>query len=457
VSHFSARGGLRESYRRHPGLGAYLTERRTHGTRLSYTYFSGQRSNIPRPIVLDVRDSAVAALRAVEKSSRIPELDGLRGVAILLVIFYHYTNGHSLTPANGLAFYVERAAGAGWSGVDLFFVLSGFLIGGILIEARGSRSFFQTFYIRRFFRIIPIYYGWILLYLALVAVAGPAIQARSFSGKTLPNGFEVYAHFFFLQNLVPFHLDVIPGMWKLWFSHLWSLAVEEQFYLIAPLMIAWLPPRRLPAALAAIVCAAPVLRTALFFHVRGVDTTHIVVSRADALALGILAAIAWRSPKSRLWLNKNVRLLYIAAGLLFSGYGLLCWYAPDSSSLALNSFGLSWIAIFYALLLLLALAGSDDWFARVMRVAWLRGIGRVSYCMYIVHLIVALFLYSVFLHERPEIVTLSGGCAAILAAVLTYVVARISWLLVEHPLIRVGHGFQYAPAEARQVAELATD
>jgi peptidoglycan/LPS O-acetylase OafA/YrhL len=358
------------------------------------------------------------SIATVGKSSRIPELDGLRGLAILLVIFYHYTHGNLLTRSNGLAFYVQRAAGAGWSGVDLFFVLSGFLIGGILIDARGSQSFFQTFYIRRFFRIIPIYYSWIFLYIALVATAGAAIQARSFSGKVLPNGCEVYAHFLFIQNLVPFNFSAMPGIWGLWFSHLWSLAVEEQFYLIAPLMIAWLTPRHLPAA---------------------------------------LAAIAWRSPKVRLWLTTNIRLLYTSAGLLFSGYGLLCWYAPDSNSLAINSFGFTWIAIFYALLLLIALAGSNGWLARVVRMAWLREIGRVSYCMYIVHLIAALFFYSVLLREPPEIVTLPGACVAAVAAAVTYLAARLSWTLLEHPLVRIGHGFKYSAPATEEVAQLATD
>jgi peptidoglycan/LPS O-acetylase OafA/YrhL len=397
------------------------------------------------------------SIATVGKSSRIPELDGLRGLAILLVIFYHYTHGNLLTRSNGLAFYVQRAAGAGWSGVDLFFVLSGFLIGGILIDARGSQSFFQTFYIRRFFRIIPIYYSWIFLYIALVATAGAAIQARSFSGKVLPNGCEVYAHFLFIQNLVPFNFSAMPGIWGLWFSHLWSLAVEEQFYLIAPLMIAWLTPRHLPAALAAIACCAPIVRTALFSHLQKVDMTHIMPFRADGLALGMLAAIAWRSPKVRLWLTTNIRLLYTSAGLLFSGYGLLCWYAPDSNSLAINSFGFTWIAIFYALLLLIALAGSNGWLARVVRMAWLREIGRVSYCMYIVHLIAALFFYSVLLREPPEIVTLPGACVAAVAAAVTYLAARLSWTLLEHPLVRIGHGFKYSAPATEEVAQLATD
>lgn len=178
------------------------------------------------------------------KPARIPELDGLRGLAILLVIFFHYTNGESLTRLDGLAYYVQRSAASSWTGVNLFFVLSGFLIGGILVDARGSDSYFRTFYARRFFRIIPIYYLWICLYIALVSAAGHAIRLHSFSGKALPRGFEVYAHFLFIQNLIPNGGSPQSGLWGSWFGHLWSLAVEEQFYLLAPLMIWWLSPRR---------------------------------------------------------------------------------------------------------------------------------------------------------------------------------------------------------------------
>jgi len=393
----------------------------------------------------------------VAQWSRIPELDGLRGFAILLVIFYHYTNSSPLTQSNGFAFYIQRAAGPGWSGVDLFFVLSGFLIGGLLIDARGSQSFFSTFYIRRFFRIIPIYYSWILLYIALVVTVGAAIQARSFSGKAPPNGFAIYTHFLFIQNVVPFNFAAMPGIWESWFNHLWSLAVEEQFYLIAPMMIAWLTPRRLRATLVAIVCCAPIFRTALFFHVQKLDIDRIMPSRADALALGMLAAIAWRSPKSRLWLTTNIRLLYASAGLLFSGYGLLCWYGPGSNSLALNCFGFTWIGIFYVLLLLIGLAGSNGWFACGMRMAWLREIGRVSYCMYIIHLVVAMSLYFLLLHKPPEIATLPGACVAAVAVVVTYLVARVSWILLEHPLVQIGHRFKYLASPAEEVAQLATE
>jgi peptidoglycan/LPS O-acetylase OafA/YrhL len=388
----------------------------------------------------------------VEKPTRIPELDGLRGTAILLVIFFHYTNGESLTRLNGIAYFVERSAASGWSGVDLFFVLSGFLIGGILIDARGSNSYFRTFYVRRFFRIVPIYYLWIFLYIALVSAAGPAIQSHSFSGKALPRGFEVYVHFLFIQNLIPYDWPAQPGLFGSWFGHLWSLAVEEQFYLLAPLMIWRLSPRRLPVALSAIVCGFPFIRITLFLHVHQIDTTRVMPAHADALALGMLVAIVWRNPVSRLWLTRNTHSVYWVAGLFFTGFGFLWWYAPTSGSLPVASVGFTWIAIFYALLVLIVLVASKSWIARTMRARWLREVGRVSYCMYIIHLVVNLFLQWVFLHARPEIATLPGAGISLLAAVVTYALSLVSWRIFEGPLVKIGHRYGYSmPAEGSQV------
>jgi len=101
----------------------------------------------------------------VPASKRIPELDGLRGLAILLVILCHYVGAADHSALPHLLHRFLQSFGLGWSGVDLFFVLSGFLIGGILLESRDSDRFFQTFYLRRVHRIVPIYYLWIILFL----------------------------------------------------------------------------------------------------------------------------------------------------------------------------------------------------------------------------------------------------------------------------------------------------
>jgi peptidoglycan/LPS O-acetylase OafA/YrhL len=393
----------------------------------------------------------------VRKPTRIPELDGLRGLAILLVIVFHYTNGEALTRSSGLAYYVQRGAAPWTTGVDLFFVLSGFLIGGILIEARGSDSYFRTFYVRRFFRIIPIYYLWICLYIALASIAGRAIRVRSFSNKVLPDGFEVYAHFLFIQNLVPFNWSVQSGLWGSWFGHLWSLAVEEQFYLLAPLMIAWLSPRRLRAVLVGIVCGAPLVRIVLLHYVHQIDCTRVMPSRADALAVGILVSILWKNSVSRLWLQKNIHFIYwTMAGLFFAGFGPM-YSASGSESPSVFSFGLTWITIFYALLVVIVLAESEGWIAWAMRIGWLRAVGRVSYCMYIVHWIMDLLFHSVLLHARPQIVTLSGAGISLLAAIATYAAAWVSWEILEGPLVSIGHAFRYSTPAAGQATTLISE
>jgi peptidoglycan/LPS O-acetylase OafA/YrhL len=378
-------------------------------------------------------------------------------LAILLVIFFHYTNGVPLTPANGAAFYVQRAAAGGWTGVDLFFVLSGFLIGAILLDARGSGSFFRTFYVRRFFRIIPIYYLWIALYIALVVFAGAAVQIHSFSGKALPLSFPVYAHFLFIQNLLPRFSSELPGLWGAWFGHLWSLAIEEQFYLIAPLLIAWMSLRRLAGVLAAIVLCAPVFRTLLFLRLLPIDVAHLMPSRADSLALGMLAAVVWRTPSAKAVLRRNAGRLKAVTAALAGGYGLLCWFAPGSETLPIISIGFTWIAVFYVLLLLVVMTDRESHITAVMRLPLLRSIGRVSYCMYVIHLVVSLFLYSVVLHVRPEIVTLPVAALAILAAVVTYSLARASWWLLESPLVRIGHRFRYHTLADEEAVQLTSN
>ncbi len=110
-----------------------------------------------------------AGIHLSTSSNRVPELDGLRGLAILLVLICHYVGNATHAPLGFVLDHVFTVMSVGWSGVDLFFVLSGFLIGGILLESRDSPRFFQTFYIRRIHRILPIYYLWILLYIAVVS------------------------------------------------------------------------------------------------------------------------------------------------------------------------------------------------------------------------------------------------------------------------------------------------
>ncbi|MBS1867856.1 MAG: acyltransferase, partial [Acidobacteria bacterium] len=117
-----------------------------------------------------------------QPTSRIPELDGIRGLAILSVLCYHYISMQGVTTAGSLVDRLQRLVILGGTGVDLFFVLSGFLIGGILLDVRDSPRYFRTFYARRFFRIIPIYFAWISVYILVARFGGKYLLALSHSG-----------------------------------------------------------------------------------------------------------------------------------------------------------------------------------------------------------------------------------------------------------------------------------
>lgn len=373
---------------------------------------------------------------------RIPELDGLRGLAILLVLVFHYITQEGVQPAGSVPALLQRIVIMGWTGVDLFFVLSGFLIGGILMDVRDSQSYFKTFYFRRFFRIVPIYYLWIVAYIAVVGLAGGMLTRLSNSGVRPPLDLEIASHFLFLQNIVPIALFGIAGAW---FGHLWSLAVEEQFYLVAPVVVRFTSPRALKWILAAAIVCVPLLRIFLLqvVHMDASAVTTLVFSRADALAIGMLAAALTRGESPVFSVACNVgKLRWLLAGLAL-GVAVLWGYAPQSGTFGMQSVGYTWMAAFYVVILLLAVGNQGGWIARVFRIRWLRELGVVSYCVYIIHIVVNVVLHAVILHKAPRISTPKGAALTVFAAFATYALAKASWMLFEAPLQRRGHAFKY--------------
>jgi peptidoglycan/LPS O-acetylase OafA/YrhL len=374
----------------------------------------------------------------------IPELDGLRGTAIFLVVVYHYLEQQGTVAPGSLTSILQRVVLMGWSGVDLFFVLSGFLIGGILLDARNSPTYFRTFYTRRFFRIIPVYYVWILAYVVLIGVAGPALRARSNSGLIMALGMPIFSHFFFLQNLM-----VIPfaGLAGAWFSHLWSLAVEEQFYLVSPVVVRLFSMRLLTIFLACVIGAAPLLRVVLWAaHTDPWLVSVLMPCRADSLAVGVLAAVLWRRERFREWLSDHGGILYAFLAALFAGVVALWKWSPQSQTWGMESIGFTWLALFYVLILLLALVRREDPIARLARMAWLRELGRVSYCVYIIHLAVNVICHSLLRRASPATSDWRGVATTLFAASATYGIAWCSGKLFEGPLVRLGHSYKYQPA-----------
>lgn len=374
---------------------------------------------------------AIAIGLAIESStkskrSRTPELDGLRGLAILFVLLYHYV---SLVP--GKMPLLQGIFAMCWSGVDLFFVLSGFLIGGILLDVKESPNYFKTFYVRRVFRIMPLYYIWIGIYFVIAVFVGNLETWRS-----------VPIYVLFLQNSTKInHADLGTA----WLGHLWSLSVEEQFYLIIPLAIRFLERRRLVLLLCLAVVTAPLARVLFHQHL----TTHpaaqyiLTICRADALAMGVLLAVVW---KNELWKAKIYRCQRLMSGvvlLLLGAVVYLSIWQPSQYSLTMAAWGFSALDALFVGLLAIALVVPGGAWAKVCRWSFLAEMGRISYCLYVIHQVVNMACHKILLHAVPRADSLRTAGVTTLAVLLAYGLATLSWKFFEHPLMRRGHVFTY--------------
>ena len=238
----------------------------------------------------------------------IPELDGLRGAAIALVIAFHLV---LILP--GIPPALARFMLFGWSGVDLFFVLSGFLIGGILIDHRDAAAYYKPFYARRFFRIIPIYFVILSCYAACWVLGGDI--RRTLVGNVGPP-MPWYAYLSFTNNLwLAMHntMDVFLPI-------TWSLAVEEQFYLTLPLIVRYVSPKNLPKVIFSITGLVMMLRVVSCFsgHVHQNQAYVLPWFRSDSLMIGVMCAIAIRDDRVKRFLDKNVWVLYTALAIFGS-------------------------------------------------------------------------------------------------------------------------------------------
>ena len=375
-------------------------------------------------------------------AKRIPELDGLRGLAILLVLLWHYGCDSNSAAGHHWLFYVIDAGSLFWSGVDLFFVLSGFLIGGILLDARNSPNYFKAFYARRVFRIIPIYAVVVgTFYLCLLAgVPGRIAGSDWLFGPTVP----WYTYATFTQNIG--YAAGGPNL-AYWLAATWSLAVEEQFYLILPAVIWFVSERWLPYVLGGAILSAPLLRLFLNLHYAHskVASFSLMPTRADTLLLGVAAALLVRRPA--IWNSVKNQRGWIASAwvVLLAGLPLIILFKVDNplQSFWMSTVGLSWLALFYLGLLLLALTYSDGWLGRILRISWLKGLGTISYGVYLLHWPVLGLTFMFFRHKRAWAETPAENGLVLVALAITIAVASFSYAVFEKPLLKIGHTVKY--------------
>jgi peptidoglycan/LPS O-acetylase OafA/YrhL len=366
-------------------------------------------------------------------SVRIPALDGLRGIAILLVLLCH-----SVFETQTSSQFLTNLISAGqltWSGVDLFFVLSGFLIGGILLDARESPRYFQTFYVRRAYRILPLYF--IVTALFLVRHLPFCMMPGQF-GDVSPLAIPWWSYVTLTQN---FWMAQLGWYGAMAMAVTWSLAVEEQFYLTIPLLVRLLRPQRLLYVLLAVVAAAPVLRVLLrHFLLHGDYACYILMPcRADALSLGVLSALLVRNARGWNLLLEKRKLLYGAAAVLFAGIAFMTYQSYGQFSAPMTTFGYSVLALFYTACLLLAVSTPGG--SGMLRNRTLMGLGALAYCTYLIHFpLIMAGRRLVALRLSHDQARLPG---AILGIALALPIAMLSWKYFEKPMLRRGHKYVY--------------
>ena len=336
---------------------------------------------------------------------RIPQLDSIRGLAVLLVLLHNTDK----------SLYTGAIARNGWMGVDLFFVLSGFLITGILLDTKQGEGYFRNFYARRCLRIWPLYYSALLFMFVLVPVLRPSEASKIFEPRAMP----WWSYFVYLQNFIVPTITRATGL----LGVTWSLAVEEQFYLVWPLVVRCCSEVQLRRITIAVICLSPVLR--FYLLQRHFDVYPNTFCRLDGLMAGALLAVLIRS---RVFIPKAyVRVawicIFVALPLALITAHSLPWAVYSFTALASVS------------LVYLALSSKQRWFQAVLANRFLVYTGIISYGIYILEKIAPDAAQSLHLERHPLLVLP-------LTAATTYLLAALSWNCLEKPCLRMKLPFE---------------
>lgn len=396
----------------------------------------------------------------------IPVLDGLRGLAILLVMLQHYMLGATSPSSAGRA--LLKLFSLGWVGVDLFFVLSGFLITGILLDAKGSPGYYRNFYMRRLLRIFPLYYGVLAVLFGVLPWCLPSTPAFRVAQQnqgwlwlyganileSMGQGYKLVTEYFLT-------------------THFWSLAVEEHFYLVWPTVIFLLPRKGILWACVAVIVGAAALRLGMAIWwgdpVKYIESMHqFTLCRLDTMASGGLLALLVRREqgldrlmKPALWAGGAAAVLAVPVLLKMAeqqtnAHGPLRWVS--------DSFKYSVLAILCAALLVRTLgAGRGTVLHRLFSTRFMKFLGKYSYGLYVLH---ALFVPAL---ERSsffsvEALSVRWGSAflgrlsyVVLASGIAMIAALLSWHLCEKHFLKLKRFFEYRrPAKPGTAAATAS-
>ena len=383
-------------------------------------------------------------------SRRIPELDGLRGIACLMVLVWHYLGivdrrwGPLALLCEMVGIPTETVAAGGPStsgtmsalavlapsGVDLFFVLSGFLISGILFDNSDSPSYFRTFYIRRVCRIFPVYYvvfGSLLLAIPLASMI-PAMQVW-----LVRDLMPLWSYATFTQNFF-MALDATTNGGGRWIAMTWSVAVEEHFYLVFPFIVRFVSRATVRDLAIVSILGAAVLRVAA--KNAGIWYYPLLPCRLDCMAVGVLLAYAIREPGVWDWIRAHRGHVYLGMVLTLIGFA----FFHD------HMLGYTWIALLFGCVLMLIVVHPETALAGVCRWPSLQKVGLISYGVYMYHQAVNGMLHALFFQAEPAVRDAGTLAVTLLAFPVTFALSAASYHFMEKHFLRLGYKASWKPA-----------
>jgi peptidoglycan/LPS O-acetylase OafA/YrhL len=383
--------------------------------------------------------------RQVSSKPRTIALDGLRGIAVLLVIIVHsdiYFGGPFAT--GPIAGPLAETFGAGWVGVNLFFVLSGFLITGILYDTRHAAKYFSAFFARRALRIFPLYIGFVALLTAFAYLSSKGSDGHPF---LLQDKLSLFGFYYNLRVAFFTHAE-LPNI-----HHFWSLCVEEHFYLVWPFAVLLLSRLHLMRLCLVGLLLALVLRTIVVEGGYWQQIAYLATPcDLDGLLAGAFVALAIREEKARGQLfrySTPVILLCTAflLGLLAYQHHFYNFSGPGVDGGLDLTIGITDISILFAAVMAFVLQAPRNSIARRwLEHRWLRFVGRYSYAMYVFHFSILAIIVRLALRLYPAAAGLpdyeTKPGLAIAGALVSLGVAWISYELFEKHFLRLKDRFR---------------
>ena len=371
----------------------------------------------------------------------IPALDGVRGIAISFVLADHLLWSNPNIGSNRLTHILFSLHSCGWLGVDLFFVLSGFLITGILCDSLHDEHFFRNFYSRRALRIFPLYYSFFA-----VAVAISCAQGHHW-------GWGLVRYLTYTESLTPLHFPFLTDAFWVGIYSFWTLAIEEQFYLVWPLLIYLLRSRRRIAIVAAIlalcsIAARIAVRHSSIYLLNPYTVYSWTPVRLDGLLSGALLAVLLRS-RLRDTVFRSWRTV-LTLGLLTFAVVDICY---PGIPLFQHPGIPEWVPVLAEVTFGALVVGAVNSAGKVRRVLEVRGLrffGRYSYGIYVYHMTLGSFflmpirVYVTRLTGSKGVGVLSGAAATLL---VTVGVSWFSFRFLESPFLRLKGRYKHVHGE----------